>query len=155
MYRFMEQQESHAKAKWAPIPGVSKSGYYACWKREKSGRHAIRGGRKRCWRSLRKARGTTERSVYAVLSAKMAGMLPFNSRAGKPGDNAWSESFFSILKKEIIHWHFCPTREAARQRVSEYIEIYCNRQRRQKRLGYLSPIEFLSKWTEQHVHSMA
>ena len=29
MYRFMEQQESHAKAKWAPIPGVSKSGYYA------------------------------------------------------------------------------------------------------------------------------
>ena len=29
MYRFMEQQESHAKVKWAPIRGVSKSGYYA------------------------------------------------------------------------------------------------------------------------------
>ncbi|MDD5017857.1 MAG: transposase [Eubacteriales bacterium] len=25
------------------------------------------------------------------------------SRVGKPGDNAWSESFFSILKKEIVH----------------------------------------------------
>ena len=25
------------------------------------------------------------------------------SRAGKLGDNAWSESFFSILKKEVVH----------------------------------------------------
>lgn len=28
------------------------------------------------------------------------------SRVGTPGDNAWSESFFSILKKEIVHWRF-------------------------------------------------
>lgn len=34
---------------------------------------------------------------------------------GKPGDNAWSERFFSILKKEIVHWRFYPIREAARQ----------------------------------------
>lgn len=25
------------------------------------------------------------------------------SYVGKPGDNAWRESFFSILKKEIVH----------------------------------------------------
>ena len=25
------------------------------------------------------------------------------SAVGKPGDNVWSESFFSILKKEIVH----------------------------------------------------
>ena len=48
------------------------------------------------------------------------------SRIGKPGDNVWSESFFSILKKEIIYWHFYPIREAARQRVFEYIAIYYN-----------------------------
>jgi len=65
------------------------------------------------------------------------------SAVGKPGDNAWSESFFSILKKEIVHWRFYPTREAARQAVFEYIEVFYNRRRVQKRLGYLSPIQFL------------
>ncbi len=77
------------------------------------------------------------------------------SRVGKPGDNAWSESFFSILKKEIIHWHFHPTRESARQRVFEYIEIYYKRQRKQKRLGYLSPIQLLNRWLDQQLPCVA
>jgi putative transposase len=66
------------------------------------------------------------------------------SAVGKPGDNAWSESFFSILKKEAVHWHFYPTREAARQAIFQYIEVFYNRRRTQKRLGYLSPIQFLN-----------
>jgi len=66
------------------------------------------------------------------------------SRVGTPGDNAWSESFFSILKKEIIHWRFYPTRESARQAIFEYIEVFYNRRRVQKRLGYLSPLQFLT-----------
>ncbi len=40
------------------------------------------------------------------------------SRVEKPGDSAWSESFFSILKKEIVHWRHYSTRELARQKVS-------------------------------------
>lgn len=71
------------------------------------------------------------------------------SAVGKPGDNAWSESFFSILKKEIVHWRFYPTRDAARQAIFEYIEGFYNRQRVQKRLGYLSPIQFLSAWNKR------
>jgi putative transposase len=71
------------------------------------------------------------------------------SYVGKPGDNAWSESFFSILKKEIVHWRFYPTREAARQAIFEYIEVFYNRRRVQKRLGYISPIEFLDAWQQQ------
>jgi len=51
------------------------------------------------------------------------------SRVGMPGDNSWSESFFAILKKEIVHWHFHPTREQARQAVFEYIEVFYNRRR--------------------------
>lgn len=70
------------------------------------------------------------------------------SAVGKPGDNAWSESFFSILKKEIVHWRFYPTREAARQAIFEYIEVFYNRRRVQKRLGYLSPIQFLNACNE-------
>lgn len=72
------------------------------------------------------------------------GWLQSFSRVGKPGDNAWSESFFSILKKEIVHWRFYPTRETARQAIFEYIEVFYNRRRVQKRLGYLSPVQFLS-----------
>ena len=71
------------------------------------------------------------------------------SAVGKPGDNAWSESFFSILKKEIVHWRFYPTREAARQAIFEYIEVFYNRRRVQKRLGYLSPIQFLTAWNKR------
>lgn len=74
---------------------------------------------------------------------------------GKPGDNAWSESFFSILKKEAVHWHFYPTREAARQAIFEYIEVFYNRRRVQKRLGYLSPIQFLNASQQQTLASSA
>ncbi|MDR1471432.1 MAG: IS3 family transposase, partial [Synergistaceae bacterium] len=35
------------------------------------------------------------------------------SRVGKPGDNAWSESFFANLKKEAVHWAHFKTREQA------------------------------------------
>jgi putative transposase len=73
------------------------------------------------------------------------------SAVGKPGDNAWSESFFSVLKKEIVHWRFYPTREAARQAIFEYIEEFYNRRRVQKRLGYLSPIQFLNAWIQRNL----
>lgn len=77
------------------------------------------------------------------------------SRVGTPGDNAWSESFFSILKKEIVHWRFYPTRESARQAIYEYIEVFYNRCRVQKRLGYLSPIQFLNNWQQQTLQRSA
>ena len=77
------------------------------------------------------------------------------SRVGKPGDNAWSESFFSILKKEIIPWHLYPTRDEARQRIFEYIEVFYNRQRAQRRLGYLSPVQYLKQWQQKHLPAVA
>jgi len=77
------------------------------------------------------------------------------SRAGKPGDNAWSESFFSILKKEAVHWRHFQTREEARQAVFAYIEGFYNTRRVQKRLGYLSPIEWLNLYTERVAKGVA
>jgi putative transposase len=77
------------------------------------------------------------------------------SRVGTPGDNAWSESFFSLLKKEIIHWKSYPTREAARQAVFEYIEVFYNRIRAQKRLGYLSPLVYLRNWEKKRFSNVA
>ena len=68
------------------------------------------------------------------------------SRVGKPGDNSWSESFFANLKKEAVHWAHFVTREEAREAMFAYIEGFYNTKRIQKRLGYLSPMQWLKKW---------
>lgn len=94
-------------------------------------------------------RGSQYTSVEVMAQVAAYGWKQSFSAVGKPGDNAWSESFFSILKKEIVHWRFYPTREAARQAIFEYIEVFYNRRRVQKRLGYLSPIQFLNAWNKQ------
>ena len=65
------------------------------------------------------------------------------SRVGRPGDNAWHESFYSILKKEAVHHARFHTREQARQAVFDFIERFYNRKRIQKSLGYLSPMDAL------------
>ena len=77
------------------------------------------------------------------------------SRAGKPGDNAWSESLFSILKKEAVHWRSFQTRAEARQAIFAYIEGFYNTRRVQKKLGYLSPMEWLNHYTEELLMSVA
>jgi len=62
---------------------------------------------------------------------------------GMPGDNAWSESFFATMKKELIHWTHYGTKESVRAAVFEYIYCFYNVKRIQKRLGYMSPREYL------------
>jgi transposase InsO family protein len=49
------------------------------------------------------------------------------------------ESFWGTLKNELVYHQRYATREQAIREITEYIEIFYNRQRRQKRLGYLSP----------------
>ncbi len=71
------------------------------------------------------------------------------SRVGRPGDNAWHESFYSILKKETVHHTRFHTREQARQAVFDFIERFYNRKRVQKNLGYFSPIDALSRALQQ------
>jgi putative transposase len=76
------------------------------------------------------------------------GILQSFSRVGKPGDNSWSESFFANLKKEVVHWRHFQTREEVRQAIFAYIESFYNTRRVQKRLGYLSPLEWLNHHNE-------
>jgi hypothetical protein len=45
------------------------------------------------------------------------------------------------LKTELVHHESYATREAARQSLFEYIEVFYNRQRRHSALGYWSPAE--------------
>ena len=55
----------------------------------------------------------------------------------------WTESFFATMKKELIHWTHYETKEAVRAAVFEYIYCFYNVTRIQKRLGYMSPREYL------------
>jgi putative transposase len=61
------------------------------------------------------------------------------SRKGDCYDNAPMESFWGTVKNELVHHRRYRTREEAIREISEYIEVFYNRQRRQARLGYLSP----------------
>lgn len=67
------------------------------------------------------------------------------SRKGNCYDNAPMESFWGLLKNELIHHRHFRTVEEARGAISEYIEIFYNRIRRQAGLGYLSPAQFAQR----------
>ena len=67
------------------------------------------------------------------------GMKASMSRKGNCFDNAPMESFWGTIKSELVHHRRYRTRQEAIQEITEYIEIFYNRQRRQARLGYLSP----------------
>ena len=70
------------------------------------------------------------------------GMLASMSRKGDCWDNAPMESFWGSLKNELVHHHRFATREQAKRDITEFIEIFYNRIRKQARLGYLSPAAF-------------
>jgi len=70
------------------------------------------------------------------------GLTASMSRKGNCYDNAPMESFWGILKNELVHHRRYTTRDEAIRDIREYIEIFYNRQRRQARLGYLSPAAY-------------
>ena len=68
------------------------------------------------------------------------------SRKGNCYDNAPMESFWGTLKQELVHHRRYRTRQEAIQEITEYIEIFYNRQRRQARLEYMTPIAYEQKF---------
>ncbi|MDP2720064.1 MAG: IS3 family transposase, partial [Dehalococcoidia bacterium] len=70
------------------------------------------------------------------------GMKVSMSGKGNCYDNAPMEGFWGTLKQELVHHRRYRTRLEAIQDITEYIEIFYNRQRRQARLGFLSPAAY-------------
>ena len=64
------------------------------------------------------------------------------SKKGDCWDNAVAESFFHTLKVELIHRNKFKTRDEAKRKIFEYVEMYYNRKRAHSTLGYLSPFEY-------------
>lgn len=73
------------------------------------------------------------------------------SGKGNCFDNAPMESFWGIIKQELINHRHYHTRQEAIQDITEYIEIFYNRQRLQAKLGYLSPWAFEQKYYSELV----
>ena len=81
----------------------------------------------------------------ALLAAH--GIEPSMSRPGNCWDNAVVESFFSTLKRELVHHESYASHDEARRSLFEYIEVFYNRKRRHSTLGYRSPAEFEARLT--------
>jgi len=71
------------------------------------------------------------------------------SRKGNCYNNAPVESFWGTLKNELVHHRQYETRADAAREIMEYIDLFYNRQRRQARLGYLSPAAYTQQFMRQ------
>ena len=66
-------------------------------------------------------------------------------------DNAPKKSFWGLLKNELVHHRRFKSRAETIQDITEYIEIFYRRQRKQARLCYLSPTAFERQFYENRL----
>jgi putative transposase len=87
----------------------------------------------------------TQYTSYAYQAELSAwGMKPSFTGTGACLDNAYIESFWATLKKELVYTTTFATREDARAAIFEFIEVFYNRYRLHSALGYKSPATFES-----------
>jgi putative transposase len=67
------------------------------------------------------------------------------SRSGCPFDNSCVEGFFASMKKEWIYKKDYVSIDEVEKDLFEYIELFYNRKRLHKTLGYLSPVQYRMK----------
>ena len=85
--------------------------------------------------------GNYSSRAYQALLAKHE-LVASMSRRGNCYDNAAMESFWSSLKRELVHRRKFATHQEARAAIFEWIEIFYNRERLHSALGYQSPVDF-------------
>ena len=74
-------------------------------------------------------------------------MLASVGRTGVCWDNAVAESFWSSLKRELVHRYRFDTRAEARRAIFAWINRY-NTRRRHSSLGYIPPIEWETNYRQ-------
>ena len=79
---------------------------------------------------------------------RAAGLLGSMGRIGSALDNALAESFFSRLQLDLLDTQTWSTRAELAAAIFEWIEAWYNPHRRHSSLGYLSPVEFERKTTD-------
>ena len=71
------------------------------------------------------------------------------SRKGNCWDNAVSESFFGNLKSEMVHHKRFATRQEAKDKLFDYIEVFYNRSRIHSATDYFAPAEYEARYQAQ------
>jgi len=71
------------------------------------------------------------------------------SRKGNCWDNAVTESFFGILKNELVHHERFKTRQEAKDKLFDYIEVFYNRMRIHSASEYFAPAEYEARYRAQ------
>lgn len=79
----------------------------------------------------------TSQAFERYLSTK--GMIHSFSRKRNPYDNAFIDSFHSVLKKEEIYLHTYQDAEEAGKAIFKYIESWYNRKRIPSTIDYMTP----------------
>lgn len=77
------------------------------------------------------------------------GLVQSMSRKGNCWDNAVAESFFHLLKTELVYHARWQDHLDSYHDLFEYLEIFYNRERLHSTLGYLTPAQF-----EQQSHKL-
>ncbi|MFI1184556.1 integrase core domain-containing protein, partial [Streptomyces sp. NPDC020799] len=91
------------------------------------------------------------------MSAEFAGVLKelqIRKSAGRTGicfDNPMAESFFRVLKNERASRVTYLTREAARQDITRYIELWYNHKRLHSAVGYRPPREVHAEYEKMRI----
>lgn len=68
------------------------------------------------------------------------------SRKGDCWDNAVTESFFGSLKNEMVHHERFQTRQEAKDKLFDYIEVFYNRMRIHSVADYFAPAEYEARY---------
>ena len=92
-------------------------------------------------------RGTQYTAHEFQAFLKTQGMISSMSGVGNCYDNAVTESFFGILKRERVHRRRYLTRREARRDIFDYIERFYNRQRRHAHTNGLSPAVYEERYS--------
>jgi putative transposase len=91
-------------------------------------------------------RGSQYCSYEYTRILEQCGLQASMSGRGNCFDNEPMESFWGTLKQELVHHRRYRSRQEAIREITEYIEIFYNRQRLQARLGFLSPAAYGQKY---------
>ena len=91
--------------------------------------------------------GTTYTSWAFGRRLRDAGILGSMGAVGDALDNAVAESFFGTLQLELLDRRRWETKAELATSIFEYIEAFYNPRRRHSSVGYLSPVEFESRYT--------
>lgn len=96
-------------------------------------------------------RGSNYMSAEFAETLEQFGLRRSAGRTGICFDNSMAESFFGVLKNERVSRVTYLTREAARQDITRYIELWYNHRRLHSAVGYRPPREVHAEYTRLRI----